>query len=52
MTSIAKLLAQKAQLVARLEEASGIEELDQIEHLLEQINAALDSLEDEDVEAD
>jgi hypothetical protein len=28
MTSIAKLLAQKAQLVARLEEASGTEERD------------------------
>jgi hypothetical protein len=52
MTSIAKLLAQKAQLVARLEEASGTEERDQIERLLEQINAALDSLEDEEVEAD
>jgi hypothetical protein len=50
MTSIAKLLAQKAQLVARLQEEPGTEERDQIERLLEQINAALDSL--EDVEAD
>jgi DNA-binding MarR family transcriptional regulator len=40
------------ELVARLEEELGTEERDQIERLLKQINAALDSLEDEDVEAD
>ena len=43
MTTLAKLLEQKQQLIERLQEDPGPEERDQIEHLLEQINAALDS---------
>ena len=46
MTTIAKLLAQKQQLVERLEAAPGLHERDEIERLLEQIDAALQSLED------
>jgi hypothetical protein len=46
MSVVAKLLAQKHELVERLHEDPGLEERDQIEHLLEQINAALNSLED------
>jgi hypothetical protein len=46
MIAIAKLLAQKHELIERLEEDPGPEERDQIERLLEQINAALDSLDD------
>jgi hypothetical protein len=44
MTEITKLLRQKEQLVARLNEDTSPEEREQIECLLEQINAALKSL--------
>jgi DNA-binding MarR family transcriptional regulator len=46
MTTLAKLLAEKQQLIERLQEDPGPEEREQIERLLEQINAALDSLDD------
>jgi hypothetical protein len=45
MTTLATLLQKKQQLIERLEENPGSEECDQIERLLEQVNAALDSLE-------
>jgi hypothetical protein len=45
VSAIAKLLGQKYQLIERLQEDPGPEERGQIERLLEQINAALDSLE-------
>jgi DNA-binding MarR family transcriptional regulator len=45
MPAIAKLLTQKHQLIERLHEGPGPEEREQIERQLEQINAALDSLE-------
>jgi chaperonin cofactor prefoldin len=44
-TTLAKLLAQKQKLVEELQQVIGPEERDQIERLLEQVNAALDSLE-------
>jgi hypothetical protein len=44
MSAIAKLLAQKHELIERLHEDPGPEERNQIERLLEQIDAALDSL--------
>jgi DNA-binding MarR family transcriptional regulator len=44
MTTLEKLLAEKRQLVERLQEYPSPEEREQIERLLEQINAALDSL--------
>ena len=40
MTTLAKLLAQKQQLIERLDENPGPEEREEIERLLEQINAA------------
>jgi len=46
MTTLAKLLAQKQQLIERLDENPGPEEREEIERLLEQINAALDSLDE------
>lgn len=46
MTTLAKLLAQKQQLIERLDENPGPQERDEIERLLEQINAALDSLDE------
>ena len=46
MTSLAKLLEQKQQLIERLEENPGPEEREQIERLLEQVNAALDWLDE------
>ncbi len=46
MTTLAKLLAQRQQLIDRLDENPGSEEREEIERLLEQINAALDSLAD------
>jgi hypothetical protein len=46
MTTLAKLLAEKQQLIEWLQEGPGPEEREQIEHLLEQINAALDSLDE------
>ena len=45
MTTLAKLLAQKQELVDRLQEEDiGPEERDEIERLLEKINTALDLL--------
>ena len=44
MTTLGKLLAQKQQLIERLEENPGPEERDEIERLLEKLDAALDSL--------
>jgi hypothetical protein len=45
MTTLAKLLAQKQELVARLQQEDiGPEERDEIERLLEKIEAALDLL--------
>jgi hypothetical protein len=46
MTTFAELLSEKQQLIERLQEDPGPEERDQIEHLLEQINATLDSLDE------
>lgn len=43
MTSLAKLLAQKQQLLARLEEYPGPNERAELERLLEKIDAALSS---------
>jgi hypothetical protein len=46
MTTLGKLLAQKQELIDRLQEDEiGPEERDEIERLLEKIEAALDSLE-------
>jgi DNA-binding MarR family transcriptional regulator len=44
MTTAAKLLAQKRQLIERLQEDPGPEEREQIEQLLAKINRALDLL--------
>jgi hypothetical protein len=44
MTTLGKLLAEKQKLIERLQEGAGPEERDEIERLLENINAALDSL--------
>jgi len=45
MTTLAKLLAQKQELIARLQQEDvGPEERDEIERLLEKIEAALDLL--------
>jgi DNA-binding MarR family transcriptional regulator len=44
MTTAAKLLAQKRQLIERLHEDPGPEEREQIEQLLAKINRALDLL--------
>jgi hypothetical protein len=46
MTPLSRLLTKKQQLIERLHEDPDPEERGQIERLLEQINAALDSLED------
>jgi hypothetical protein len=46
VSAIAKLLGQKHQLIERLHQDPGPEERQQIERLLEEINAALDLLED------
>jgi hypothetical protein len=46
MTTLAKLLAQKRQLIERLQENPGPEERDEIERLLEKLDAALDSLDE------
>jgi len=44
-STLAKLLSQKQKLIERLQqEDTGPEERDEIERLLDQINAALDSL--------
>ena len=45
MTTMAKLLAQKQQLVEQLD-AAGPHEREEIERLLEKINAALQSLDE------
>jgi 1-aminocyclopropane-1-carboxylate deaminase/D-cysteine desulfhydrase-like pyridoxal-dependent ACC family enzyme len=45
MNALSKLLSQKQQLIERLQEEIGPEERDEIERLLENIDAALDSLE-------
>ena len=45
MTSLAKLLAQKQQLLGRLEEDPGPNERAELERLLEKVDAALSSLE-------
>jgi hypothetical protein len=45
MTTLAKLLSQKHQLIERFQQEDiGPEERDEIGRLLDQINAALDSL--------
>jgi predicted amino acid dehydrogenase len=46
MTAVAKLLAQKQQLIERLQKNSSAHEREEIERLLEQIDTALDLLED------
>ena len=43
-TTLAKLVAQRRQLIERLQEDPGPEEREQIEHLLAKINKALDLL--------
>ncbi|MGY4288204.1 hypothetical protein ACVWXO_007424 [Bradyrhizobium sp. LM2.7] len=45
MTTVATLLARKQQLLGRLQDNPGPSERDEIQRLLEQIDAALDSLE-------
>ncbi|MFH0303290.1 hypothetical protein AAFX91_40410 [Bradyrhizobium sp. 31Argb] len=46
MTTAAKLLAQKQQLLERLQENPGANERAEIERLLEQIDAALNLLDE------
>jgi hypothetical protein len=46
MTTMAKLLARKQQLLQRLQEGPGPHERDEIERLLAEIDSALDSVED------
>ncbi len=46
MTTIAKLLAQRQQLIERLEDDPGPREREEIETLLEQINIALELLDE------
>jgi hypothetical protein len=46
MTTAAKLLARKQQLLDRLQESPGPHERDQIERLLAEIDTALDSVEE------
>lgn len=46
MSTMAKLLAQKQQLIERLQAAPGPHERDEIERLLVQIDAALETLDD------
>jgi hypothetical protein len=46
MTTVAKLLAQKQQLLERLEQDPGPNERAEIERLLEQVNAALNLLDE------
>jgi hypothetical protein len=45
MTTAAKLLARKQQLLQRLQEGPGSHERDEIERLLAETDSALDSLE-------
>ena len=46
MTTLAKLLARKQQLLERLQEDPGPHERDEIERQLEEIDAALNSLDE------
>jgi DNA-binding MarR family transcriptional regulator len=46
MTILAKLLAQKQQLIERLEASPGPQEREEIERLLKKINTALDQLDE------
>jgi hypothetical protein len=46
MTTAARLLARKQQLMERLHEAPGPDERDEIERLLAKINAALNELDE------
>jgi hypothetical protein len=46
MTALGKLLAQKQQLLERLEANPGPEERDEIERLLEKIETAMDLLDE------
>jgi hypothetical protein len=46
MTTLAKLLAQKQQLIERLQENPGPEEREEIERLLEKIDTALSFLDE------
>jgi len=46
MTTVARLLARKQQLLERLQESPGQHERDEIERLLLEIDSALDSLEE------
>jgi hypothetical protein len=46
MTTVAKLLARKKQLLERLEQDPGPNERAEIERLLEQVNAALNLLDE------
>ena len=46
MTTLAKLLAQKRQLIERLEANPGPQERDEIERRLEKIDTALDLLDE------
>lgn len=44
MTTLAKLMAEKQMLLERLEQNPGAEEREEIERLLDKINATLDLL--------
>ncbi|WP_315705709.1 MULTISPECIES: hypothetical protein [unclassified Bradyrhizobium] len=44
MSTVAKLLAQKQQLIERLDENPGPQESEEIQHLLRKIEAALELL--------
>jgi len=46
MTTLAKLLAEKQQLIERLEKNPGRQEREAIERLLQKINTALDLLDE------
>ncbi|HYZ48866.1 MAG TPA: hypothetical protein VE567_08225 [Sphingomonas sp.] len=46
MTTVAKLLSQKQQLLERLQQDPGPNERTEIERLLKQVNAALNLLEE------
>ena len=48
MTSIAMLLTRKQHLISRLEEDPGPREREEIEHLLERIDAELDAVDSPD----
>jgi hypothetical protein len=48
MTSIATLLTRKQELLSRLEECPGPNERDEIEHLLDKIDAELNAVDSPD----